>query len=146
MKYKNIKSVAHNIGHSFLSDMNGVMDDGHYVIVPRVLFHVAEQEGVSDVRIDLLTGTIDPPAVATAQVQEAVGHYVRRLPELLTSQSVLPAAVVGATLTIVFDYSRRRETISQPKETAQEFACTVELSDDRGCVHVGRPANWWMGS
>ncbi len=143
MKYKNIKSVAHNIGHSFLSDMNARTQDGRYVIVPRLLFQTAEKARVWRVTIDLASGAIDPAEVATAEVRDAVEYYARWLPEMLASQNVEPKVVVGAKLSIDFDYARRRETQYDPAETAQEFVCTVELTDDRGSVHRGHPTNWW---
>ena len=143
MKYKNIKSVAHNIGHSFLSDMNALSQDGRYIIVPRLLFQAAEKARATRVTIDLVNGVIKPAEAATAEVREAVGYYVRRLPELLASQNVDPTAVKGATLSIEFDYSRRRGTQYEPAEDAPEFACTVALTDDRGSVHRGHPTNWW---
>ena len=143
MKYKNIKSVAHNIGHSFLSDMNARSQDGRYIIVPRLLFQTAEKGQIPRVTIDLVTGAIDPIEVATAELRDAVEYYVRWLPGMLTSQSVEATAVKGAKLSIDFDYSRRRETLYDPAESAQEFACTVELTDDRGSVHRGHPTNWW---
>ena len=143
MKYKNIKSVAHNLGHSFLSDMNAVGSGGRYVIVPELLFRAAERGHVPQVRVDLLRGAVEPPSVALPEVQEAVGYSVSRLPELLTSQNVAPSAVTGATLTIEFDYSRRRQAQYRPEAAIPEFACVVELTDDRGQVHRGRPNNWW---
>jgi hypothetical protein len=143
MKYKNIKSVAHNIGHSFLSDMNAVESGGRYTIVPELLFRAAERERVREVRVDLLNGEIQPESVALPEVRGAVGYYVRWLAELLTSQNVLPSAVTGAVLVIQFDYSRRRQARYEPELEIPEFACTVEITDDRGEVHPGHPNNWW---
>jgi hypothetical protein len=143
MKYKNIKSVAHNIGHSFLSDMNAVMSGSRYTIVPELLFRASEREHVREVRINLLTGEIQPESIALPEVQEAVGHYVRGLAELLISQNVSLDAVTGAVLVIQFDYSRQRQARYQPEVLIPEFACEVEITDDRGEIHRGHPNNWW---
>lgn len=143
MKYKNIRSVAHNIGHSFLSDLNTVGRGTSYLIVPELLFRAAEQERVPEVRLNLLTGEVQPATLALPPIQEAVGHYVRRLPELLTRQNVKPSVATAALLTISFDYSRRRQALYRPEVTIPEFACVVAITDDRGQTHLGRPANWW---
>jgi hypothetical protein len=143
MKYRNIKSVAHNIGHSFLSDMNAVGSGGRYTIVPELLFRAAEREAVPFVRVDLLAGTVEPPSLALPEVREAVGYYVRRLPELLATQNVTPSAVTGARLTIEFDHSQRRVARYHPEVSIPEFTCVVELTDDRSAIHHGRPDNWW---
>lgn len=143
MKYKNISTVAHNLGHSFLSITNAVGSGRRYAIVPELLFRTAEDTGVVRVRIDLLTGEVEPDAVAVPQVREAVGYYVQKLPRMLSSQNVSPTAITAATLTIDFDYSRRRQAKHHPEATIPEFACVVELTDDRGEVHRGEPDNWW---
>jgi hypothetical protein len=143
MKYKNIKSVAHNVGHSFLSDMNAVGSGSRHTIVPELLFRAAERECVREVRVNLLSGEIQPESVALPEVREAVNHYVRWLTELLASQNVSPSAVTGAVLGIQFDYSRRRQARYQPEMVIPEFACAVEITDDRGEIHRGHPNNWW---
>jgi hypothetical protein len=143
MKYKNIKSVAHNIGHSLLSDMNATGSGSQYTIVPELLFRAAEREGVSSVCIDLRSGKVLPDSIALPEVRDAAVSYARWLPDLLVSQQVEPSAVTRATLTLEFDYSRRRQSRYTPEVGIPEFECTVEIADDRGTVHRGSPTNWW---
>ena len=81
-KYKNIKSVAHNLGYSFLSDMNFVSTDQPLTMVPDALFKAARTAGAPLVRIDLIRGTVEPPAVATSAVLRAASNYTEWLPKL----------------------------------------------------------------
>ena len=143
MKYKNIQSVAHNIGHSFLSDMNATGSGSQYTIVPELLFRAAERQRVSSVSIDLRSGEIRPDSIALPEVRDAAVSYARWLPDLLASQQVDPGAVTRAVLILEFDYSRRRQSRYTPEVGIPEFACTVEIADDRGTVHRGYPTNWW---
>lgn len=143
VKYKNIKSVAHNLGHSFLSDMNAAMIRGQYVFIPQRLFAAAAAAHVSHIVIDFVTGQIAPDTVRSPELHAAVSYYAESLQRLLESQNVSPNAVVGARMTIDIDYSRTREARYPPAESIPEFACTVTLTDDRGKVHTGAPTNWW---
>jgi hypothetical protein len=142
-KYKNLKSVAHNLGHSFLSDMNAVGEGSEYVIVPRRLFRAAAAERIPQVRIDFVQQQIEPAAACIPELVEATHVYARWLPRLLESQSIAADAVHEATLTLDFDYLRSRRATYDPEEIIQEFRCTVALRDDRGTEHVGEPSNWW---
>jgi hypothetical protein len=144
VKYKNIKSVAHNLGHSFLSDTNARGEGSRYVIVPEELFRAAARERVPQVRIDFIARTLEPAHLADSELQRAVEHYADWLPELLASQNISPEAVRGARLTLTFDYSRQRSTPYHPERSTQEFVCEVELADDRGIVHRANPDHWWM--
>ena len=144
MKYKNIKSVAHNIGHSFLSDTNAAMKESRYTIVPEELFARAARTQVPEVKIDLLTGDMEPNELRTPELEQAIQHFVRWLPSMLTSQNVAPEAVRSATLKLAFDYGRVRESKYHPERSVQEFVCTVEFTDDRGVVHRAHPDHWWM--
>lgn len=143
MKYKNIKSAAHNLGHSFLSDTNALMVDGRYTIIPELLFAEAARARVPEVRIDFLTGEVEPTALRLSSVQEAVSHYVRNLPDILRSQNIEPMAVRAAQLTVSFDYERVRRTQYHPIQETQEFSCVVEVLDDHGKLHRATPDHWW---
>jgi hypothetical protein len=54
------------------------------------------------------------------------------------------ASIQGATLKLEFDYTRQRPSPYFPEEPVQEFSCVVEILNDRGVTHIGRPTNWWQ--
>lgn len=143
MKYKLIKGVAHNLGHSFLSDSNAVMREGVYTIVPSVLFSAAMAAAVPKVEIDLLRETVEPVKLALPEIARSLAFYHGWLPGLLRSHGVDPGVIQAATITIGFDYTRTRRSAFQPTEEIPEFVCTVRLIDDRGVTHEAMPTDWW---
>ena len=110
MKYKHVKGVAHNIGHSFLSDANAVMRDGVYTIVPAMLFKAAQAMSAPRVTIDLLQETVEPAALALPELSQALAFYRGWLPKLLSSHGLDPSIIQTATILISFDYSRARRS------------------------------------
>ena len=143
MKYKRVKGVAHNLGHSFMSDANAVMQEGVYTIVPAVLFKAAEAMSVSRVSIDLLKETIDPPELTLPELTRSLAFYRTWLPTLLDNNGLDPSAIRAATIIITFNYSRVRRSVSAPTEQVPEFTCKVQLTDDRGVQHEAEPTDWW---
>ena len=141
-KYKNIKSVAHNIGHSFLSDMNMLGSGKGFVLVPEEIYWVAKAANEARVRIDLMTAEVDPPALATRNIRESAEIYSRKLSQLLQSQSVDPPMVRGAFLELEFDFAHPGVSRSEPSLELPSVACTVTLDDDRGISHQAHPRNW----
>jgi hypothetical protein len=143
VKYKNIKSIAHNLGHSFLSDMNAVDVRDQYTIVPELLFAEAERGRVPEVSIDFISRAVEPAILSNAAVETSVSNYARMLFDLCAHQNVDAHAIKRAVLTITFDYERSRATPYDPAVAVQEFQCTVVIEDDRGVLHHASPDNWW---
>ena len=141
-KYKNIKSVAHNLGYSFLSDMNFVGTASPVTMVPDALFQAARAADEPVIEVDLLRGTIAPPAVAIEPVAKSVGHYVSWLPQLAASQSVTPSMITAATLTLRFDFAGTQRSKYHPHRELPAVECRVVITDDRGMRHVAQPKHW----
>jgi hypothetical protein len=142
-RYKTIGSVAHNLGHSFLSDTNAVMRDGQYIIVPQLLFAAVARDRIREVTIDLVARRIKPQSLRSSEIQDAIDHYAEWLPKLLASHGASAAVVSSAILSLEFDHSRVRRTLYEPIQAIPEFSCVVELTDNRGVVHRGMPDHWW---
>jgi hypothetical protein len=131
MKYKQIKSVAHNFADSFVSSMNWADDDyvtGH-------LARAAVAAGEPELRVDLLTGDAEPSALLTAPVKASLESRVPWLDGLLRSHGAEIDAVREATMRMRFDLSRTSVPGLAP--TAVPFECEVRITDDRGIVHTG---------
>ena len=82
MKYKNIYSVIHNLGHSFLSLMNYV--DGIYVIDD---LSDINSKG-HDIEIDWFNEIFTPEQEATPAIITSINQYVANLKNHLHSQNV----------------------------------------------------------
>jgi len=139
MKYKVIKSVAHNFGHSFVSLMNYRADD--YVM--SYLVRAALASGQAELRIDLTTGQASPQALLTPPVRESVASYVAWLPKLLQSHRVRPDAVISASMILHLALGRVSDDIGFKNHVEVPFECLVTLVDDRGREHIGRTTGWW---
>ena len=122
--------------------MNMLGSGKSYVLVPEEIYWVAKAANEPRVRIDLITGEVDPPAIATPHVTESAAIYTRRLPELLESQSVEPGMVRSAFLELEFDFEHPGVSRSEPSLELPNVVCTVVFDDDRGISHEAHPKNW----
>jgi hypothetical protein len=141
MKYKRIRSAAHNYAHSFTSPMN--YGPGNYVMT--YLAHAAATSGEPELRVDLLSGAAEPAPLVTDAVRRSIAGYVKWFPQLLESMNVSVDAVRRATLRVRFDLERRSESVQYPGAIRIPFEGSVEVEDDRGTVHVGTVREEWLG-
>lgn len=141
MKYKRIRSAAHNYAHSFTSPMN--YGPGNYVM--SYLAHAAATSGEPELRVDLLSGAAGPAPLLTRPVRESIGWYVRRFPFYLATMNVSVDAIRSATLRVRFDLDGHRRSVRYPGAVLYPFQGSVEVEDDRGKVHVGTVRDEWLG-
>jgi hypothetical protein len=141
MKYKAIKGAAHNYAHSFVSLMNYGPDN--YVM--SYLAHAAATSGEPELRVDLLTGAAEPPALLTAPVLRSIDGYVRWFPRHLESMNISLEAIRRATLRVRFDLEGRGASMQYPASVLYPFEGSVEVEDDRGKVHLGTVRDEWLG-
>ena len=121
-KYKVLKSVAHNTGHSFVSAMNWY--DGGFPL--NHLRAAAAAAGVTTVTIDLLRGEVEPKSVMNRAVETAVEGAATMFEYQLRVQGWAPSQFEMAEL-----------RLELPAES-----CQVELVDDRGKHHVADVVQW----
>jgi hypothetical protein len=87
MKYKNIHSAMHNLGASFTSLMNYMLDG--YVIDDLTSIHSQK----FDIEIDWLSGTFAPEAMETARIRASIECYFSGLKRQFSRQNVDVAAI-----------------------------------------------------
>lgn len=140
MKYKVLKGVAHNFGHSFVSRENydHVADD--YVIGQ--LARAAVALGEPELRVDVLARRADPRPLLTPVVRQSLIRYADWFPRLLHSHGIPPQAVTHATMHVRFDLSRA-EMPSATGTHRLPFRCVVHITDERGRVHEGTVDGAW---
>lgn len=137
MKYKVIKGVAHDFGHSFVSLTNFVADD--YVMDH--LARAAAASGEPELRVDLLTGAAEPAALVVPLVRASLDIHVAWLPGMLRERGVRLEQLREATLSVRFDLSRLSALAAGRVMVPLE--CEVEITDDRGIIHVGTVRHEW---
>src|SRR6266850_3100548 len=140
MKYKALKSAAHNFGDSFASTLN-------YAAGDYIMSHLARRalaSGRTEMTVDLLTGEAGPPELVGPPVDESIAARVRGLPSLLASQRIDPAVIREARMRIVFD-TASCATTSVDGYTVSEvpFDCWVTLFDDHNQTHAAHFRRLW---
>ena len=138
MKYKVIKSAAHNFADSFASGLNWAESD--YVMSHLLRAAIATQ--TREYRIDLGSGTVVPSLGVSDGVRVAIGNRAATLPALLRSQRLDPSRLSQPTMSVQFDLDGA-SLLEAPGEYEAAFSCTVELVDDRGVAHRGGVSGRW---
>jgi hypothetical protein len=139
---KVLRSVIHNLAHSFLSALGYV--DGDYIY--EHLRRKAEETGVPHIVLDALNGTIDPPAFRTEALMKAAGALPRQLEHLIVSGGAGMSLVQAAEITIDFDLAREpiREVVDGGGILVKrDYRCEGRIIDDQGHAHAARVATWW---
>ena len=93
VKYKNIDSAIHNLGHSFMSGMN-YFDDDHVMYEVKALVRKEPHE----VWINFSTGDISPKGEYSMRLLKSVAHYQEWLGDHLRRHNVEPSALKSVTL------------------------------------------------
>lgn len=137
--YKPLKSVAHNLGYSYLSLMN---HDGEDYVVEH-LFKTARRRGLSHVEIDVLNGSVSPTTMHTKPILESVAREKAYFPKFLASNRCSLDQVRSAVIKIDFCFADTRPSPNVPGLELAAYNCTVEITDDRGKVWVGKVPEWW---
>ena len=100
-RYKVLKGVAHNIGHSFVSLMNYAVDDyvmGH-------LLRFARQTRRDTLTIDFVSGEAGPSELLQEPISQAPSRYTEFFWDLVQRHGSDRSLVRDASLTVKFDLS-----------------------------------------
>jgi hypothetical protein len=142
-KYKVLKSVAHNLGHSFTSLMNYSVDDyalGH-------ILRFARQTGRDTLTIDLITAEAGPPELLQEPVSYLPERYASWFSRLVETHGSDRSLIDSATLTLRYDLAVQR--LHSPTHSGSEFiespyACEVVIKDNRGKIYSAHFKGWWF--
>ena len=138
-RYKVLKSVAHNIGHSFTSLMNYTDDDyvmGH-------ILRLARKTGVDTLTIDFVTGSAKPPELLVAPISNVPDRYVDFFWDIVQRSGSDRSLVESATLTLRYNIGTQRPLYSAPQFVESPYVCDVHIRDTRGKDYVAHFGGWW---
>jgi hypothetical protein len=138
-RYKVLKSVAHNVGHRYLSLMN--WRAGNYVV--EHLYRAAREANEPRVIINVLCESIEPEAVRTAVLLESVAHARAWLGQLVQSQGAALDMISALTIAVDFRFWDTRPSPDVPDLDLIAYTCNVEIVDDRGRSHTAAVPEWW---
>jgi hypothetical protein len=138
-RYKVLKSIAHNTGHSFTSLMNYAGDDyamGH-------ILRFARRTGRDTLTIDFVKEEAGPPELLAEPISELPAQYTKWFWHLVKTQGSDRSLVQGATLTLRFDIATQRPHSSDARFIESPFVCDVEIRDTRGKDYRAHFDGWW---
>jgi hypothetical protein len=135
-RYKVLKSVAHNLAHSFASDVSWV--DGDYALGH--LLRRAVATGQSEVSVDLMSGDVRPPGFG----ETAGGRYLEQMSAwfrdwLVPVNDTSLDYIIAAQMVIDFDLASlapaHKPWLRQSPEALEpgcSYRISVSITDDRG--------------
>jgi hypothetical protein len=138
--YKVLKGVAHDIGHTFTSLTNYVVDD--YVMGHILRF--ARRSGCDTLTIDFVTGEAGPPELLLEPISEVPTRYTKWFWEMIQRQGSDPSLVHSAKLTLKFDITMERPAAIAPEFQESPYECNVLIKDSRGKDYTAHFAGWWF--
>jgi hypothetical protein len=138
-KYKVLKSVAHNIGHSFTSLMNYAGDDyvmGH-------ILRLARRTGCDTLTIDFVKREAGPPELLAPPISEVPAYYIDRFWDLVQKHGSDASLVKSATLVLRYTLGTQWPHVGAPQFSESPYACDVRIIDVRGKYHIARFRGSW---
>ncbi|MGH2808239.1 MAG: hypothetical protein ACRDKT_13300, partial [Actinomycetota bacterium] len=97
----------------------------------------------STLKVDLLTGHIEPEEFLRGPIVESVADYCVDFPGLVTRSGSDPSFVKAAQMTISFGISVEQPVLHAPHLNQSPFVCTVSITDDRGRIYQRVRRDWW---
>ncbi len=138
-KYKALKSVAHNVGHSFTSLMNYAGDD--YVMGHILRF--ARSTGLDTLQINLATGEGRPVELLADPVSNIPAVYAKWFWDLVQRHGSDQSYVRTATLVLRYDTKVTRLGGMQHQFVESPYVCDVRIVDIRGKNYDAHFEGWW---
>ena len=138
-KYKVLKSVAHNVGHSFTSLMNYADDD---YVMGHVL-RLARRTGRDTLNIDFVTGEAGPPDLLVPPISGVPARYRQFFWDLVRRHGSDSSLVKTASLTLRYDITVERPLRGRSEVTESPYVCDVRITDTRGKEYAAHFQSWW---
>jgi len=139
-KYKVLKSIAHNLGHSFTSLMNYYGNDyvmGH-------LLTLARETGLSELKLDFIRKTVEPEELNVPPISKSVNNYFERFPSLVQKSGSNLQYISSAKMNISYDLNISKPFYVNANLRESPYRCYVEIIDDRGKVYTAEFKGWWF--
>ena len=136
---KVLRSVAHNVGHAFLSLMNHRSGDP----VVEWLFRTAKAHGLKEVQIDLMSGRIEPAVFRISPVLDAVENYSADLSRHVVASGSAMEHVRSCVMDLRFDLDEEIWSSAVPNLQLAVYECVMSIEDDRGVTHSKEVIEWW---
>jgi hypothetical protein len=134
-RYKVLKSVAHNLGHHFVSDVS--WHDADYPMGH--LLRRAREIGEPAVSLDLVSGAVSPPGFAKTAEGGYLNRFAKWFMESWLPLESKPEYVSAATMDVTFELETATERHEpwrcwspEDLEPGSPYRVVVTIWDDRG--------------
>ncbi|OQX56136.1 MAG: hypothetical protein B5M53_02990 [Candidatus Cloacimonas sp. 4484_209] len=137
-RLKVLKSVAHNLGHHYLSLMN----DGEHMDIETHIFHIVRDTNEPHIFIDVMKCYIEPEVFRTKVILDSLIRLKSFLKYLVERQGLTMDKVKSATMRIRYEFKNIQ--ISK-KSTSGDipYDCIVEIIAVNGKKFIGKVEEWW---
>jgi hypothetical protein len=137
-RLKVLKSVAHNLGHHYLSLMN----DGEHMDIETHIFHIARDTNKPHIFIDVMKCYIEPDVFRTKVILDSLVGLKAFLKYLVERQGLTMDKVKSVTMTIQYDFENI-QTSEKSKSGDIPYDCSVEITALNGKKFIGKVEEWW---
>lgn len=138
-RMKMLKSIAHNVAHSYLSLMNYI--DGEYTV--ERLYQIAKESKQTNIVIDILQKSIEPPVYATPQIKLSLIYLEDTFKSQLNSEEIPLKNIKYATIRISFDLEGTKISRNEPNLELSKYKCEPEIMDLNGNIYKKDVVEWW---
>lgn len=138
-KLKVLKSIGHNLAHSFLSLMNYIDDD--YII--EHIFGIAKSTSKTFITVDVLNQSIQPVEYCTPSIIKSLHYLKSDFLRLLQAEHLSYDHINSAIITIDFDLSKTQLSKNVPSLELAKYDCNVKIVDCNGKCHKASVVEWW---
>ncbi len=138
-RYRVLKGVAHNVGHSFTSLMNYAGDD--YVMGHILRF--ARRSNRDTLDIDFVTGEAGPAELLATPISDVPSRYIEFFWDQVSRQGSDPSYVISAELRLQYNVGVQRPVQSSPQFLESPYTCDVKVVDIRGKTYTAHFEGWW---
>lgn len=138
-RMKMLKSIAHNVAHSYLSLMNYI--DGEYTV--ERLFQIAKESKQTEISIDILQQSIKPLVYETKNIKTSLIYLKNSLESLLSSEKIPLVNIQSAIIRISFDLQQTKLSSNVSGLELPKYKCISEIIDVNGRIYTKEVVEWW---
>jgi hypothetical protein len=138
-RMKMLKSIAHNVAHSYLSLMNYI--DGEYTV--ERLFQIAKESKQTIIVIDILIRSIEPQIYVVSEIEKSLIYLEKTFDSLIKAEEITREHILSAVITIEFDLEKTQISKTVPDLELPKYECMSEIIDSTGKVYRKEVVEWW---
>ncbi len=139
MGLKSLKSVGHNLAHSYLSMMNYL--DGNFVV--EHIFNIAKDTNKTNITIDVINMKIEPEAYNIPVLRLSLNYLRKQFVQLLESEKLTLEHINSIYIFIDFDLSKTSVSKTAPNLELPSYNCNVEITDFNYKNYKASVVEWW---